>query len=85
MSSRRRHVGNRDNPNANRCLGVFGLSIGTTEQELYHIFSKYGPVERVVVVIDAKVILNLTFRLLYNIQFNHFHYPRKIILAFLMH
>ncbi|KAL7293651.1 hypothetical protein TKK_0012731 [Trichogramma kaykai] len=54
MSSRRRHVGNRDNPCPNRCLGVFGLSICTTEEQLYHIFSKYGPVERVVVVIDAK-------------------------------
>nr|WOZ29878.1 transformer 2 [Encarsia formosa] len=54
MSSRRRHVGNRDNPIPGRCIGVFGLSICTTEQQLYHIFSKYGPVERVVVVIDAK-------------------------------
>ncbi|XP_011500657.1 PREDICTED: transformer-2 protein homolog alpha isoform X2 [Ceratosolen solmsi marchali] len=54
MSSRRRHVGNRDNPCPGRCLGVFGLSICTSEQQLYHIFSKYGPVERVVVVIDAK-------------------------------
>ncbi|XP_016839610.1 transformer-2 protein homolog alpha isoform X2 [Nasonia vitripennis] len=54
MSSRRRHVGNRDNPTPSRCLGVFGLSICTSEQSLYHIFSKYGPVERVVVVIDAK-------------------------------
>ncbi|KAJ8675326.1 hypothetical protein QAD02_011112 [Eretmocerus hayati] len=54
MSSRRRHVGNRDNPIPNRCLGVFGLSICTTEQQIYNIFSKYGPVERVVIVIDAK-------------------------------
>ncbi|XP_076671297.1 transformer 2 isoform X11 [Andrena cerasifolii] len=54
MSSRRRHVGNRDNPCPSRCLGVFGLSIFTTEQQIHHIFSKYGPVERVQVVIDAK-------------------------------
>ncbi|XP_029048933.1 transformer-2 protein homolog alpha isoform X1 [Osmia bicornis bicornis] len=54
MSSRRRHVGNRDNPNPSRCLGVFGLSIFTTEQQIYHIFSKHGPVERVQVVFDAK-------------------------------
>ncbi|KAG7207199.1 hypothetical protein KM043_008882 [Ampulex compressa] len=33
---------------------VFGLSIFTTEQHIHHIFSKYGPVERVQVVIDAK-------------------------------
>ncbi|KAG5307162.1 TRA2B protein, partial [Acromyrmex insinuator] len=54
MSSRRRHIGNRDNPCPSRCLGVFGLSIFTTEQQIQHIFSKYGPVERVQVVIDAK-------------------------------
>lgn len=57
MSSRRRHVGNRDNPCPSRCLGVFGLSIFTTEQQIHHIFSKYGPVERVQVVIDAKVLV----------------------------
>ncbi|KAG6801532.1 transformer-2 protein homolog alpha-like isoform X1 [Apis laboriosa] len=54
MSSRRRHVGNRENPSPSRCLGVFGLSIFTTEQQVHHIFSKYGPVERIQVVIDAK-------------------------------
>ncbi|CAL7940594.1 unnamed protein product [Xylocopa violacea] len=54
MSSRRRHVGNRDNPCPSRCLGVFGLSIFTTEQQIHDIFSKYGPVDRVQVVIDAK-------------------------------
>jgi transformer-2 protein len=56
MSSRRRHVGNRDNPCPGRCLGVFGLSICTSEQQLYHIFSKYGPVERVVVVIKETIL-----------------------------
>lgn len=56
MSSRKRHVGNRDNPVPSRCLGIFGLSIYTTETQIYHIFSKFGPVERVQVVIDAKVI-----------------------------
>ncbi|XP_063989854.1 transformer-2 protein homolog beta isoform X1 [Diachasmimorpha longicaudata] len=54
MSLRRRHVGNRDNPCPSRCLGVFGLSIYTTELQIHHIFSKYGPVERVQVVNDAK-------------------------------
>ncbi|GLV32448.1 transformer 2 [Carabus blaptoides fortunei] len=54
MSSRRRHVGTRDNPTPSRCLGVFGLSVNTTESEIHHMFSKYGPVERVQIVIDAK-------------------------------
>lgn len=63
MSSRRRHVGNRDNPCPSRCLGVFGLSIFTTEQQIHHIFSKYGPVERVQVVIDAKVKYKIIYLL----------------------
>ncbi|XP_049873792.1 transformer-2 protein homolog beta isoform X6 [Pectinophora gossypiella] len=54
MSSRRRHLGDRENPTPSRCLGVFGLSLYTTEQQINHIFSKYGPVEKVQVVIDAK-------------------------------
>ncbi|GBP48958.1 hypothetical protein EVAR_32294_1 [Eumeta japonica] len=54
MSSRRRHLGDRENPTPSRCLGVFGLSLYTTEQQLNHIFSKYGPVEKTQVVIDAK-------------------------------
>ena len=32
MSNRRRHEGNRDAPQANTCLGVFGLSLYTTER-----------------------------------------------------
>ncbi|XP_077298688.1 transformer-2 protein homolog beta-like isoform X9 [Arctopsyche grandis] len=58
MSSRRRHIGDRvnslDNPTQSRCLGVFGLSLYTTELQITQIFSKYGAVERVQVVIDAK-------------------------------
>ncbi|XP_071442980.1 transformer-2 protein homolog alpha-like isoform X1 [Hetaerina americana] len=65
MSNRRRHVGSRDNPNPSRCLGVFGLSIYTTEQQLHHIFSKYGPVERVQVVIDAKTGRSRGFSFVY--------------------
>uniref|UniRef100_A0A6M2DTB5 Putative conserved protein with signal anchor n=1 Tax=Xenopsylla cheopis TaxID=163159 RepID=A0A6M2DTB5_XENCH len=54
MSQRRRHVGSRENPTQSRCLGVFGLSVYTSESQINHIFSKYGPVERTVVVIDAQ-------------------------------
>ncbi|CAB3227292.1 unnamed protein product [Arctia plantaginis] len=69
MSSRRRHLGDRpetrrgvnhrtgeiiENPTPSRCLGVFGLSLYTTEQQINQIFSKYGPVDKVQVVIDAK-------------------------------
>ncbi|XP_018577127.1 transformer-2 protein homolog beta isoform X2 [Anoplophora glabripennis] len=65
MSSRRRHMGTRDNPKPSRCLGVFGLSVYTTEDELYHIMSKYGPVERVQVVIDAKTGRSRGFSFVY--------------------
>ncbi|XP_054723183.1 transformer-2 protein homolog alpha-like isoform X2 [Uloborus diversus] len=54
MSSRRRHVGNRDNPEPSRCLGVFGLSLYTQERELREVFGKYGPIEDVQVVYDAQ-------------------------------
>ncbi|KAJ8981673.1 hypothetical protein NQ317_017294 [Molorchus minor] len=65
MSSRRRHMGTRDNPKPSRCLGVFGLSVYTTEDEMYHIMSKYGPVERVQVVIDAKTGRSRGFAFVY--------------------
>ena len=55
MSSRRRHVGDRDAPNPSACLGVFGLSLYTTERELEKEFSKFGPLEKVTVVLDGKV------------------------------
>jgi transformer-2 protein len=55
MSSRRRHVGDRDAPTPTTCLGVFGLSLYTTERELDKEFSKFGPLQKVTVVLDGKV------------------------------
>lgn len=55
MSNRRRHVGTRDDPEPSKCVGVFGLSVYTTEKELTKIFHKFGPLDRVQVVVDAKV------------------------------
>ena len=54
MSSRRRHVGSRDAPEANNCLGVFGLSLYTTERELEKEFGKFGPIDKLQVVLDGK-------------------------------
>jgi len=54
MSSRRRHIGDRDAPTASDCLGVFGLSLYTTERELEKEFSKFGPLKKVTVVLDGK-------------------------------
>jgi len=44
MSSRKRHVGSREAPPAGKCLGVFGLSLYTTEREVRDMFGKYGTV-----------------------------------------
>ncbi|CDS39557.1 transformer 2 protein [Echinococcus multilocularis] len=42
----------RDNPVPSRCIGVFGLSLSTTERDLYDLFSRYGEVEDVTIVYD---------------------------------
>lgn len=54
MSSRRRHVGSRDNPPTSRCLGIFGLSTQTEERDLQIVFAKYGKIEDVQIVFDAQ-------------------------------
>ena len=56
MSNRRRHEGTRDAPTDSNCVGVFGLSLYTTERELEKEFSRFGPLEKVQVVLDGKVI-----------------------------
>ncbi len=45
----------QENPSPNKCLGVFGLSLRTTERDLRDVFSRYGPIEECTVVIDAQV------------------------------
>jgi len=55
MSNRRRHVGSREEPTVSQCIGVFGLSLYTTERELEKEFSKFGPLEKVTVILDGKV------------------------------
>ena len=65
MSARRRHVGSRENPEEGTCLGVFGLSLYTTERELDKEFSKFGPLQKVQVVLDGKVI-NININLIIN-------------------
>merc|ERR1719211_800400 len=54
MSNRRRHEGSRDQPSANSCLGVFGLSLYTTERELEKEFGKFGTIAKITVVLDGK-------------------------------
>ena len=47
MSNRRRHVGDRDEPEPSKCLGVFGLSLYTSERDLEKEFNKFGALEKV--------------------------------------
>ncbi|XP_038044721.1 transformer-2 protein homolog alpha-like [Patiria miniata] len=54
LSDRRRHVGSRENPTENDCIGVFGLSLYTTETDLREVYTVYGPLDRCEVVYDHK-------------------------------
>jgi len=60
MSHRRRHIGDRKylgdrlNPTPSKCLGVFGLSLYTTERELRTVFEKYGHIDSINIVLDQK-------------------------------
>lgn len=42
-------------PNPSSVLGVFGLSIRTAERDLDEEFSRFGRVEKVVIVYDQRV------------------------------
>ncbi|XP_068207894.1 transformer-2 protein homolog alpha-like isoform X5 [Palaemon carinicauda] len=65
MSTRRRHHGSREDPSPSNCLGVFGLSIYTSERQLHHLFGKYGPLAKVQVVLDAKTGRSRGFAFIY--------------------
>ncbi|VDK48745.1 unnamed protein product [Anisakis simplex] len=42
----------RDDPEPSKCLGVFGLSLYTTERDLRDLFSQYGDIDKVQLVFD---------------------------------
>ncbi|KAK2709938.1 hypothetical protein QYM36_013575, partial [Artemia franciscana] len=54
-----------EQPEPSRCLGIFGMSLYTTEHELHHVLSKYGPLEKVQVVKDAKTGRSRGFAFVY--------------------
>ncbi|XP_027226064.1 transformer-2 protein homolog alpha isoform X1 [Penaeus vannamei] len=65
MSNRRRHHGSREDPSPSNCLGIFGLSLYTTERQLHHLFGKYGHINEVQVVLDAKTGRSRGFAFIY--------------------
>uniref|UniRef100_A0A3Q4BWT5 Transformer-2 protein homolog alpha n=1 Tax=Mola mola TaxID=94237 RepID=A0A3Q4BWT5_MOLML len=64
-STRRRHTGSRANPDPSTCLGVFGLSLYTTERDLREVFSRYGPLAGVNVVYDQRTGRSRGFAFVY--------------------
>uniref|UniRef100_A0A182PKV0 RRM domain-containing protein n=1 Tax=Anopheles epiroticus TaxID=199890 RepID=A0A182PKV0_9DIPT len=54
-----------DSPEPSRCLGVFGLSVYTTEPYLNDIFCQFGMVEKSIVIYDAKTRLSRGFGFVY--------------------
>merc|ERR1711988_1145951 len=65
MYNRRRHIGSREAPETSNCVGVFGLSLYTTERELEKEFSKFGPLEKVTVILDGKTGRSRGFAFIY--------------------
>ncbi|KAM3928558.1 transformer-2 protein homolog alpha isoform 2-T2 [Leptodactylus fuscus] len=65
MSNRRRHNGSRANPDPNTCVGVFGLSLYTTERDIRDVFSRYGPLSGVNVVYDQRTGRSRGFAFVY--------------------
>ena len=65
MSNRRHHEGTRDAPEPSKCLGVFGLSLYTSERELEAEFKKFGPLNKVQVVLDGHTGRSRGFAFIY--------------------
>uniref|UniRef100_A0A914KRJ9 RRM domain-containing protein n=1 Tax=Meloidogyne incognita TaxID=6306 RepID=A0A914KRJ9_MELIC len=47
-----RYADGRDNPEPGPCLGVFGMSLHTSERDLRKLFGEYGEIESVQIVYD---------------------------------
>ncbi|XP_068431934.1 transformer-2 protein homolog alpha isoform X2 [Clinocottus analis] len=55
----------RANPDPSTCLGVFGLSLYTTERDLREVFSRHGPLAGVNVVYDQRTGRSRGFAFVY--------------------
>ena len=50
MSNRRRHIGDREEPDPSKCIGVFGLSLYTTERQLDKEFGRSAIFTSIIVI-----------------------------------
>lgn len=68
LSNRRRHLSDRLNPPASRCVGVFGISPRTRAQDVQDIFSRYGAIEKVHLVTDGVTGRSRGFAFVYFVK-----------------
>ncbi|XP_022225764.1 transformer-2 sex-determining protein isoform X2 [Drosophila obscura] len=64
-SQERQIEGSSERTKTNRCIGVFGLSTNTSQQKVRELFSKYGPIERIQMIIDAQTNRSRGFCFIY--------------------
>lgn len=65
---RKRYYGSRENPYESRVIGIFGLNSTTDELKLMDVFSKFGSIERVNIVHDAKTGNSRGFAFIYFLK-----------------
>lgn len=68
---RTRYYGTRENPYKSRVVGVFGLPSQTHEANLMDVFSRFGPIEHVSIIHDAKTGNSRGFGFVYFSQIEH--------------
>lgn len=74
---RRRYYGTREYPYMSRIIGVFGLSNVTDEAKLLEVFSRYGAIEHVQIIQDAKTGYSRGFGFIYFKEISHAVAARK--------
>jgi len=68
---------------SSRCIGVFGMSPETTQETLYNVFRKFGPIERIQMVNFTQVSeLKRCFPKLYFFWYKH--YTADVCLAWIL-
>ena len=55
----------QDRPKVSRCLGIFGLSLYTTEREIKDMLNRYGPVDDINLVYDHQTGRSRGFAFVY--------------------